>query len=231
MTKTTKPLTSPLDPHYVKVNFTANIPTPSGRQEKKTFTQVFLLEGLAVTMPWYVLRNHILPTFLKTNLGPEGVAWTNIYEFVIIKMINKNNPQDFSQIPLRVMTRPQLQAFSKAWDLNVPIDELPTDDLARELIQLKQDDPSGYEVRLASIREDKKRDYPELDALRQKSRSGTFEDHSKDFEALESAPSPTPAMPTPAERLGKKIPKQKSPKSPEEIEPVEPQPSDPFDGL
>ena len=127
---------------------------------------VFKLDAASARMPWYVLRNYTVPKFLTKKYGPFEVAWQRIYEIKIQKLINRNNPADITEIPMRVMTLAQLDAFVNKWELGIDVMEFYSVEKAREMVALRQADPKGYEKHLAEYREGKQRTYPELDNMR-----------------------------------------------------------------
>ena len=137
-----------------------------GNETKFKEEVVFKLDAASARMPWYVLRNYSVPKYLTKKYGPMEVAWQRIYEINILKLINRSNPDDITEIPLRVMTMDQLELYVKKWELNVPVGEFFSVEKAREMVALRQEDPKGYEKHLQEYREGKQRSYPELDNMR-----------------------------------------------------------------
>jgi len=153
-------------PFLVKTLVTFTMLNPQGTEVKHKDEVVFKLDAASARMPWYVLRNYTVPKFLTKKYGPFEVAWQRIYEIKILKLINRANPADITEIPMRVMTLGQLAAYVEKWELAVDVMEFYSVEKAREMVALKQSDPKGYEKHLADYREGKQRTYPELDNMR-----------------------------------------------------------------
>jgi len=170
-------------PFLVKTLVTYTVSNAQGIEERKKDEVVFKLDAASARMPWYVLRNYTVPKYLTQTYGPFEVAWQRIYEIKIIKLIKRENPEDITDIPLRVMTMGQLEAYVAKWELNVPVTEFYSVEKAREMVALRQKDEKGYERHLAEYREGKQRSYPELDNMRgdKDAEMGT----SDEFEELE----------------------------------------------
>ena len=178
MTKGTsgKPKTDIVDyPFLVKTLITFTRMNPQGNEAKHKDEVIFKLDRPSTRMPWYVLRNYSVPKYLTQKYGPFEVAWQRIYEIKILKIINRANPADITDVPLRVMTVGQLEAYVKRWDLNVPVQEFYSVEKAREMVALRQQDEKGYEKHLAEYREGKQRSYPELDNMRGDKEAATAE--------------------------------------------------------
>ena len=88
-------------PFLVKtlVTFTRN--NAQGVEERKKDEVVFKLDRPSAMMPWYVLRNYAVPKHLTKKYGPFEVAWQRIYEIKILKVINRIDPSDITDIPRR----------------------------------------------------------------------------------------------------------------------------------
>lgn len=153
-------------PYLVRTIITFTKHNEQGVETKHKDEVIFKIDANAATMPWYVLRNYLVPRFLNEKYGPFEVAWQRIYEIKIIKLINRANPSDITDIPLRVMTLEQLEEYCDKWELNVPVHEFYSVEKAREMVALRQGDEKGYERHLAEYREGKQRQYPELDSMR-----------------------------------------------------------------
>lgn len=153
-------------PFLIKTLVTFTKLNSQGNEEKFKDEVVFKLDRPSVKMPWYVLRNYLVPRYLTKKYGPFEVAWQRIYEIKMLKVVNRMNPQEITDIPLRVMTLSQLEAFCKKWELSVPVREFYSVEKAREMVALRQEDPKGFEKHLVEYREGKKRSYPELDGVR-----------------------------------------------------------------
>lgn len=172
-------------PFLVKTLITFTKLNTQGNEEKFKDEVVFKLDRPAATMPWYALRNYLVPRYLTKKYGPFEVAWQRIYEITILKLINRVNPNDISDIPLRVMTIDQLEEYCRRWELRVPVREFYSVEKAREMVALRLEDPKGFEHLLSEYREGKKRAYPELDSIRKKSDSNDpIEDSKDEFESL-----------------------------------------------
>ena len=155
-------------PFMVKAVVTFTVTNPAGIEEKKKETLVFNIDKPSASKPWYVLRNFLVPTYLINKYGPQETGWNRIYEIKIIKQLNKKDPNDITDIPLRIMTREQLSLYCEKWELSVPVEEFYSVEKAREMVALRQEDEKGYEKHLAEYREGKQRNYPELDSVRGK---------------------------------------------------------------
>lgn len=151
---------------YVKTN-------AAGNPEKEKKEVVFELDDKSAKMPWYALWNFLVPQYLTSLLGPQEVAWDRIYEIKILKQIDRFSPEDVSNIPIRVMTLDQLEAYCAKWELNVPVSEFFSVEKAREMVMLRIEDEKGYKRHYAEYKEGKHRAYPELDALRQRTQAST----------------------------------------------------------
>lgn len=211
---TPKPIPKPTNndtdayPFLVKTLITFTKLNTQGNEEKFKDEVVFKLDRPAATMPWYALRNYLVPRYLTKKYGPFEVAWQRIYEITIIKLINRINPEDITGIPLRVMTTDQLEEYCRRWELRVPVREFYSVEKAREMVALRLEDPKGFEHHLREYREGKKRAYPELDAIRKKSDSDdVIEDSGQEFEALDKKQNSSmpnlPAEPEPEIKLPK----------------------------
>jgi hypothetical protein len=173
-TKSSKPSPGPVlanpdveqYPFLVKVLITFTQANSQGVQEKKKEAVVFKLEREAVKKPNYVLRNYLVPNYLTSKYGPQEVGWHVLYEIKVMKIINRQSPNDITDIPLRVMTMEQLDLYCERWGLNVNVTEFYSVEKAREMVALRMEDEKGYQKHLGEYREGKKRTYPELDNLR-----------------------------------------------------------------
>jgi len=165
-----KPGTVPNDiadyPFLVKTLVTFTKFNEQDKEVKFKDEVIFKLDRPSVRMPWYVLRNYSVPKHLTKTYGPFEVGWQRIYEIKILKLINRKDPADISDIPLRVMTLDQLRSYVDRWDLNVPVEEFYSVEKAREMVTLRQQDEKGYEKHLQEYREGKQRSFPELDGMR-----------------------------------------------------------------
>ena len=179
-------------PFLVKTLVTFTRSNSQGTEEKHKDEVVFKLDRACARMPWYVLRNYSVPKYLTKKYGPFEVAWQRIYEIKILKLINRADPADIADIPLRVMTLDQLTSYCKRWDLNVPVDEFYSVEKAREMVALRQQDEKGYEKHLQEYREGKQRSYPELDNMRGDKDAPVSD--TEEFEELENSV-PTPEKP------------------------------------
>ena len=181
-------------PFLVKTLITFTKLNAQGTEEKHKDEVIFKLDRPSAKMPWYVLRNYSVPNFLKEKYGQMEVGWQRIYEIKTLKLVNRADPDDISDIPLRVMTLDQLELYCKKWDLNVPVHEFYSVEKAREFVALRQDDEKGYQHILAEYREGKKRAYPELDAARSGKMAAMGD--STEFESLDTiAQTPKPKAP------------------------------------
>ena len=150
----------------VKTLVTFMVLNKQGKEERKKEEVIFEIDKASAEMPWYVLRNYLVPRYLVANYGPKEVGWQWIYEIKIEKMINRDDPDDITDIPMRIMTREQLKLYCKKWELSVPVDEFFSTAKAREMVALREEDPKGYEKHLAEYRAGKQRTYPQLDSVR-----------------------------------------------------------------
>ncbi len=196
-------------PFLAKVLITFTKLNAQGTEEKHKDEVIFKLDRPSARMPWYVLRNYSVPNFLKSRYGQMEVGWQRIYEIKTIKLINREDPNDITDIPLRVMTLSQLELYCQKWDLNVPVHEFYSVEKAREFVALRQDDEKGYKHILAEYREGKKRAYPELDAVRSGKVAQTGE--VSEFDTLDTAPKPEigKASPSRVAGAGEKMPGDK----------------------
>jgi len=172
--------------------------TKFNEQDKETKFKdevIFKLDAPSAAMPWYVLRNYMVPKFLTKKYGPMEVGWQRIYEIKILKLINRKDPSDITSVPLRVMTLSQLAAYVAKWELNVPVEEFYSVEKAREMVALRQQDEKGYEKHLAEYREGKQRSFPELDNMRGDAEAATAE--AGEFDELDKQ--------SPAEPKRKKV--------------------------
>jgi len=197
-------------PFLVKTLVTFTKTNTQGNEEKHKDEVIFKLDRASAAMPWYVLRNYSVPKYLTKKYGPFEVAWQRIYEIKIIKLINREDPTNITDIPLRVMTLDQLASYCKRWDLNVPVYEFYSVEKAREMVALRQQDEKGYEKHLKDYREGKQRSYPELDNMRGDgeaaiAESGEFEKLDKQAPKVErpKKPAPTDVLPPDAEEVEK----------------------------
>jgi len=153
-------------PFLVKTLITYTKLNAQGSEVKHKDEVVFKLDIASARMPWYVLRNYTAPKYLTKKYGPFEVGWQRIYEIKILKLINRKNPNDISEIPLRVMTLAQLDSYVERWDLGVEVTEFYSVEKAREMVALRQSDEKGFQKHLQEYREGKQRNYPELDNMR-----------------------------------------------------------------
>ena len=181
-------------PFLVKTLITFTKTNNQGSEEKVKDDVVFKLDRASAKMPWYVLRNYSVPKYLNKTYGPYEVAWQRIYEIRIMKVINRANPNDCTDIPLRVMTLEQLAAYCERWELSVPVMEFYSVEKAREMVALRQVDEKGYERHLREYREGKQRSYPELDGMRGDAEAPTTE--SSEFDRLDKKTT-VPKIPKP----------------------------------
>ncbi len=178
-------------PFLVKTIITFTKNNEQGIETKHKDEVVFKLDAASARMPWYVLRNYSVPKFLTQKYGPFEVAWQRIYEIKIIKLINRKDPTDITEIPLRVMTLQQLEEYCGKWELNVPVTEFYSVEKAREMVALRQQDEEGYKKHLAEYRDGKQRQYPELDNMRGDKEAATAE--VNEFTELEKQVPDVPA--------------------------------------
>lgn len=153
-------------PFLTRVLITFTKLNPAGVEQKQKEEVVFKLTKEAGIKPWYALRNYLVPKYLTSKYGPEEVGWQRIYEIQIIQQVRRDNPQDITDIPLRIMTLEQLDTYVKKWELNVPVFEFFSVVKAREMVALREEDEKAYQKTLAEYREGKQRSYPEMDGLR-----------------------------------------------------------------
>lgn len=170
-------------PFLVKTLVTYTKMNAQGSEVKHKDEVVFKLDAASARMPWYVLRNYTVPKYLTKKYGPFEVAWQRIYEIKILKLINRADPADITEIPLRVMTISQLEAYVLKWELGVPVMDFFSVEKAREMVALRQSDEKGYEKHLAEYRDGKQRQYPELDNMRGDAEAAVAE--GAEFEALD----------------------------------------------
>ena len=219
-------------PFLVRVLITFTKLNEQSNEAKFKDEVVFKLDAASARMPWYVLRNYTVPKYLTKKYGPIEVAWQRLYEVKILKLINRTNPTDITDIPLRVMTLEQLAEYCRKWELNVDVHEFYSVEKAREMVALRQADEKGYERHLKEYREGKQRNYPELDNMRGDAEAAVAE--LDEFEELEKqipvnqvkrkAPPTEVAEPTEIEREVLGIEDQE-PASSEDA------PADPFAGV
>jgi hypothetical protein len=153
-------------PFLVSTVITVTLRNQAGIEEKKTEEAVFPLDQKGASMPAYVLRNFLVPSYLRKKIGPEGTAWLRIYEIKILKVVNRQNPDEIDGIPLRVMTFPQLTQYVRKWELPIHPEEFHSVDYARQMIALYETDPKGFETQRNEYLAGKGRQYPELDEVR-----------------------------------------------------------------
>jgi len=170
-------------PFLVRVLITFTKMNDQSKEAKYKEEVIFKLDSASATMPWYVLRNYTVPKFLTKKYGPIEVAWQRIYEIKILKLINRTNPTDITDIPMRVMTIEQLAEYCRKWELGVDVHEFYSIEKAREMVALRQADEGGYKRHLAEYREGKQRSYPELDNMRGDKEAAVAE--ASEFEELE----------------------------------------------
>ena len=171
-------------PFLVKVLTTFTKMNAQDKEVKFKEEVIFKLDAPSARMPWYVLRNYLVPKFLVDKYGPHEVGWQKIYEIKILKLINRKNPSDITDIPLRVMTMNQLEQYVAKWEFNVPVTEFYSVEKAREMVALRQEDEKGYQTHLKEYREGKQRSYPELDGMRGDAKAAIAD--VTEFEALEA---------------------------------------------
>jgi len=217
----------------VKVQFTVVVNTPNHTEEKKNFTKTFELARKAAKMPWFALRNYILPTYLNKELGQEGIGWARLYEFKIIEMLNTLDPADISDIPLRVMTRDQLKLYVSEWELGVDVEEFSLVEEARMMVALKKEDPKGYEAQLMERRAKRSTEVPGVEELRRQ-KDIPLVDKSDAFEELKKKQTETVQKVEKIEEEKKKVQRGRKPKAvqpivQEEIE--ETASTNPFDSI
>lgn len=181
-------------PFLVKVTTTAIIRNPAGIEEKRFLTSTFQLDEKAATMPWYALRNFVVPAYLNRTLGPQGSGWVKIYEIKILKMVNRHNPDDIEGIPVRIMTTEQLQKYCERWELPVDPKEFHSVEYARQMVQLCETDPTGYKKQYAAYVEGLNRKYPELDGVRKNLEASIGEELDAEFDKLDKSKAETPSV-------------------------------------
>lgn len=194
-TQTQTPATSaptPPLPYLVKTVITFTKTNAAGQEQKhKDANIVFELDKAGAKMPWFVLRNYLVPRYLTDKYGPKEVGWQRIYEIKIIKQINRNNPNDIEGIPLRIMTYEQLDLYCTRWQLNVPVFDFYSVEKAREMVKLRLEDEKAYQKHYADYLEGKQRNYPELDGIRRHERPSVVD--SNEFDKIDSStPRPAP---------------------------------------
>ncbi len=184
----------------LKASIVAVIRNAGGNEEKKFYTTVFEINREAAKMPWYVLVNYLAPGHLTNLLGPMGQGWIKVYETKTIKLINRNNPNDITDIPFRVLTEDQLDIFIARWEL--PVRQKAFHDLstARRFVALYQEDPKGYMIQYDQYVSGKNRTYPELDKFRksygvEQSSELTGEFDSADRKIVPPVMTPAPVPP------------------------------------
>jgi len=170
-------------PFLVKTLITYTKLNEQGNEVKHKSEVVFKLDAASARLVWYVLRNYIVPKYLTKQHGPFEVGWMRIYEIKILKLINRKNPNDITDIPLRVMTLEQLDSYVRRWELGVEVTEFYSVEKAREMVALRQQDEKGYQKHLEEYRAGKQRNYPELDGMRGDADAAVGE--SSEFEGLE----------------------------------------------
>lgn len=194
--------------YLVKCAITFTQVNSAGVEQKKTEEVVFPLDQKGVKMPWYILRNYLVPRYLKQKYGPEEVGWQRIYEIKILKLINRVNPEDISDIPLRVMTMEQLEAYCLKWELSVPVREFYSVEKAREMVALRLEDEVGYKKHLQDYREGKKRSYPELDQIRRQGKEILDTVSIEEFDSIDTKtfvkPISSPMQETPEKQKPKR---------------------------
>jgi hypothetical protein len=183
---------APAFPFLLKALITVIIFNKAGIEEKKQVSAVFQLDTRAAEMPWYALRNFLVPAYLKKTLGPEGQGWKKIYEIKIEKMVNRENPLETDGIPLRVMTLEQLDAYVQRWELPVKPRDFHSVDYARQMVALFEEDPAGYQKQYEDYIAGKGRKYPELDGLRKNVDASVSESLAAEMDELEKR-TPAPA--------------------------------------
>ena len=199
MTKNPTPSAKPQDtkqfPFLTRVLITFTRLNSAGVEQKEKEEVVFKLTQEAGRMPWFALRNYLVPKYLTSKYGPEEVGWQRIYEIQIIQQVRREDPTDITDIPLRIMTLEQLDRYVKKWELNVPVFEFFSVEKAREMVELRQEDEKAYQKYLAEYREGKQRSYPEMDGLR--GDQGVETEDVSEFERLMVSGGATPAKPKP----------------------------------
>ena len=186
-------------PFLMQCAITAIVRNKASNEERVTLDVVFPLSADAVSVPWYVLRNHLAPAYLNKKLGAQGTGWVKIYECKILQVVNRTNPNDISKIPMRIMTFDQLAQYVERWDLNIDVREFHAISIARQFVQLKEEDPTAYEKHVEEYRETRKASYPEVDKYR--TDAGVLaEDLSDEFNAITTN---TPAISKPSTTTGK----------------------------
>jgi hypothetical protein len=217
-------------PFLVKTLVTYTKANAQGIEERHKDEVVFKLDRPSARMPWYVLRNYSVPKYLTKTYGPMEVAWQRIYEIKIVKLINRADPNDITDIPLRVMTLGQLESYVTRWELNVPVTEFFSVEKAREMVALRQQDEKGYERHLAEYREGKQRSYPELDNMRGDGEAATAEEG--EFDALDKkTPVKAKMKPVPATVAEPSAEEAKALDTPPDIGEQPPASGNPFAGV
>ena len=151
----------------VKTLVTINVHNAAGVEEKRVHSIVFAMDREGAEKPWYVLRNYLVPAWLAKNVGLEGVGYTKIVEIKIQKMVNRRDPADVSDIPLRVMTMEQIELYVKHWEYPIKPTDFHNVEKAREMITLYEEDPAGYDAQYHRYMSGKGRKNPEMDKYRQ----------------------------------------------------------------
>lgn len=195
MTKTNT--VPPVLPFLMKANITFIIRNAAGNEEKKVVSATFQLDEKAVTMPWYVLRNFFAPAYLNKTVGPQGSAWIKIYEARIEKIINRQNPNNIDQIPLRCMTMDQLEHYVARWEMPLNPRDFHSVEYARQMVDLFEKDPIGYKKQYEAYVQGLTRKYPELDGVRRAMNDSVVNpDLDREFDALTTTSTPT--LPNPS---------------------------------
>lgn len=153
-------------PFLLKAAITALVNNQAGVEEKRVMVAIFQIDYESAKMPWYVLANFLVPSYLNEKMGPQGQGWKKVYEIKIEKLINRNDPKSVEGIPMRVMTAEQLQIYVTRRELPVHIELFHDIAYARQMVALYEEDPKGYQLQLANYLAGKKRQYPELDNIR-----------------------------------------------------------------
>ena len=172
-------------PFLIKTVITAVTRNAAGIEEKKFIPATFQLDEKGASMPWYALRNFIVPAYLNRTLGPQGSGWIKIYEIKIQKMINRHSPNDIESIPVRVMTMDQLQAYCTKWEMPVKPNDYHSVEYARQMVTLCETDPTGFQKQHEAYLEGLNRKYPEMDGLRKNTEVAFTKDLDAEFDALE----------------------------------------------
>ena len=173
----------------MKTKLTVVVTNPkNGLKEKVVLDAVFPLDGAGVKQPWSVLANYYAPKFITKKYGPEGIGWERIYERKIVKIVNRENPDDIREIPLRVLDMEQLVKFCEFKEIyEVNPYEFHTVEVARQMIDLRLADQDAYKKHLAEYRAGKKRAFPELDHLKE-AQIPADAAYDSEFDSLVSTP-------------------------------------------